>query len=433
MNVRLAPWLAAAALAAALLPTRRVAAQDDPGAAPAAKPADIYEQTDRKKTMVIKLPRTWKPLPGEDIDERGAIAGFGGFYGEEKKSPNGAVFLSVLNDYTRAPLARSINLPQQGEVQTDAAREGPGWSEGCAVSRNAEWRRYVEKNGRVYCFQFLAAASVRKEVQPAVQKLLDTATIPGEYTPPSLGDNFKPLKTGAYDVLTDADADRHKSIAKIMDQMADARELLAKALPGKPVDQSRPVGWPFQNGSKYDDRAKIANGRVEWKESAIFSPVDRASLCSIISEGKQGFDQAVYLAGANHYVWQYFGGRVPLWLSFGLGHYGRNTMLGGGKGKLPPEVLSSAKQYAAAGKRRLDQWFDVTNGVDIDEPAIWELYAWQVYLRHGRGAKKYKKQLDAYVQTLHDKGDPVEARKAFDGVNFEEMLQDYKAWAAEWK
>ena len=62
-----------------------------------------------------------------------------------------------------------------------------------------------------------------------------------------------------------------------------------------------------------------------------------------------------------------------------------------------------------------------------------ELFAWQWFFRFGKGSRKYKKQFDGYIASLRETGDPVAARKAFDGVNFDEMQQEFKAWVADWK
>lgn len=432
MNARSLQLLAAAALAAGLLPAPRLIADDAPPAA--AQPAELYDQTDRKKTMLMKLPRTWKPLPAEQIDENKALAGFQGFFGEEKKSPQGAAFLKVLSQYARASLARSVDLPLHGEVKKESARPGTGWAEGCAIGENATWRRYVEKNGRVYLFEVLAAPNAWNDVHALVEKLLDTATVPGEYAPPSLGDNFKPSKAGAgFEVLTDAAADRDKSIGKAADLVGAGRDVAVKALPGKPSDAGKPLLWVFQNGTKYEDRVKAAVGVAP--EHSAFLASERAVAVRIIREQAEDYPAQLQAAGAQQYVWQYFGGDVPIWLNVGLGSYGRFIAHGGGKGKLDPSDLQNAKSAAAAGKRRLDNWFELTNWNEVtdNKQGEFELFAWQVYFRSGRGAKKYKKQFDGYIQALRDKGDPLEARKAFEGVNFEEMLQDFKNWTAEWK
>jgi hypothetical protein len=210
-------------------------------------------------------------------------------------------------------------------------------------------------------------------------------------------------------------------------------DVMAKALPGKPFDASRPTAFVFQNAVKYEEKLKAAVGVA--LKYADYDGVDRASMVELMSEEQKEHDPGVLRAGAAQYVWQYFGGDTPPWISVGLAQYGQIMAGAGGKGKLPADVLAKVKAGVAAGKRKLNEWFDVVSAteiVDTDQGAN-ELFAWHAYFRTGRGVKKYKKQYDAYLQTLRDTGDPAAARKSFDGANFDEMLQDFKAWAADWK
>jgi hypothetical protein len=295
------------------------------------------------------------------------------------------------------------------------------------------WRRYAEKNGRVYFVMFAALGTTYDNVHDTVEKLLDTMTVPGDFTPPSLGDGWAARKSGDFDVLTDASADRDSSIKKACGFLASAREIIAKALPGKPFDASRPAAWIFQNGTKFDDRAKAALGVAP--ETAIYNAVDRSAMVKILGETMPGYESAICHAGAAQYVWQYFGGNAPVWCDAGLSSYAECIALSGGKGKLAPTLLSDSKSAVAAGKRRLDQWFDVVswNEVSDNKQGTSELVAWHWFFRGGKGAQKYKKQYAGYIASLRETGDPVAARKAFDGVNFDEMLQEFKAWAADWK
>jgi hypothetical protein len=424
-----------AALLAVVLAAPFASAQDEGGAEPPAQPVDLYEQTDRKKTMSIKLPRTWKSA-GADETASNALAAWKGFYGEPEKSPNGLVQVFVENRWQRAVLARAVEFSLLGTPQPASFRQGPGWAEGCLFDENrlAQWRRYVEKNGRLYVFVALAGEAAYEPVHKRVQQLLDTATVPGEWTQPSLGDNWKAKKSGAYDVLTDVEADRVKSVDKACGLLAAARDVVAKGMPGKPFDGSKPVAWIFQNAQKFDDRSKIAFGQ-ELKGDAQFSGSDRAALVKIMGENGDNYSQHLYFAGAQQYVWQYFGGAAPLWIDSGVTQWGKLSTMSGGKGKFTDDMISRGKGAALGAKRRLDQWFDVKSWAEIpdNDAANNELFAWQVYFRAGRGAKKYKKQFEGYLTTLRDTGDPVAARKAFDGVNFDEMLADLKAWAGDWK
>ena len=57
-------------------------ADGDAAKPPAAAPSDLYEQTDRKKMMSMKLPRAWKAVGGEDVDPK-ALVTFSGFFGTD--------------------------------------------------------------------------------------------------------------------------------------------------------------------------------------------------------------------------------------------------------------------------------------------------------------------------------------------------------------
>jgi hypothetical protein len=368
----------------------------------------------------------------DEMDAK-ALGGWGGFYGEEGKSPNGIVVFYAMNQYSRAVLARAVTLPAAGAPVADSYREGPGWTEGCSYleNNNAQWHRFVEKNGRVYQFVVYAHKSAYDNVKEKVRQILDTAKVPGESSivPP---DKFVPKKGGPFDVVTDAQPEKEANVKRALDQLGNSREVLVKALGGKPFDAGKPVVWLFQNGNKFEDRVKESVGQKI--DFGVFSGPDRVALVSVLQDNVQGHDEAIYEAGARHYLWQYFGGVTPYFVDVGLSQYARNFALGGGK-KLELPVINNAKAAVVAGKRRLDQWLDLSSWNDVQDnnQGANELFAWHCYFREGKGAKKYKKQYSGYLQTLRDTGDPAAAKKAFDGVNFDEMLKDFKEWATEWK
>jgi hypothetical protein len=398
-------------------------------------PADLYEQTDRKKMMSMKLPRAWKSVTGEQADPDATVT-FRGFFGPDSANRQGLAAFYNENRFERASLARAMLLPVIGTVKAGAMRQGPGWAEGCAVSpqKQSEWRRYVEKGGRVYVFKMAALDRDYDTIHEDVEKLLDTAAVPGEYTPPSMGEAFTARKGGGeFDVMSDAVPDREKSVTRACTSLASARELLVKQLAGKPFDASRPMAWVYQNAQKFEDRGKAAIGVVP--DKAAFNPPDRCAMVSILTENAAGNEDAISLTAATQYVWQYFGGTPPIWVDRGLSKYGQCLVLGGGKGKFSPDAMTKVKTAVVAGKRQLDQWFDVVLASDVTdmEQASLELCGWHAYFRVGKGAKKYKKQYDAYLQSLRDSGDPAAARKAFDGVNFADMLAEFKSWVADWK
>lgn len=430
--------LAAAPVIPGMAPVSTARADGDPAKppapAPAPAPAELYEQTDRKKMMSMKIPRAWKSVTGEEVDPA-ALCMFKGFIGSETSGRPGAAAFFVENAFGRAALARAMDLPKSGTIKATSMRQGPGWVEGCAVdvANQAHWRRYVEKNGRVYKFAIGAAAALYDVVHEDVEKLLDTATVPGEYVPPASADGLTARKSGEFDVMSDADADREKSVAKACATLATARDAVAKLVPGKPFDAAHPIAWIYQNGQKFEDRGKSATGKPV--ANAAFDAADHCVMVSILGDSAVGHDDAVLKAGAEQYVWQYFGGESPIWVASGLAKYGQVVAQGGGKGKILPDTLTKTKAAIAAGKRRLDEWFDVVLAIDVADPdqAALELYGWHSYFRVGKGAKKFKKQYDSYLQILRDSGDPAAARKAFDGVNFADMLADFKSWAADWK
>ena len=68
---------------------------------------------------------------------------------------------------------------------------------------------------------------------------------------------------------------------------------------------------------------------------------------------------------------------------------------------------------------------------DVDKAAN-ELWAWHFFFRHG-GGKKYRKAYEASLDALRATGDPVAARKAWEGTDFEAMTKDFRDWAAKWE
>lgn len=433
MRRRTVALLLAVALAS-LVPGRPMRADEGNAEPPAPVPAELYEQTDRKKMMTMKLPRTWKAEGGENVDPK-AVASFVGFFGEPEKSPPGKVAFYVQSDFGRCGLARAVNLPLVGTIKPASMRQGPGWAEGCAVDERqiAQWRRYVEKNNRVYMFLVFAHGANYDIVRPTIEKLLDTCTVPGEFTAPAMGQNLTQRKGGDFDLWSDATADQESILKKASGFVAAGRDVVSKLLPGKPFDPGKPALWIYKNGANFDERAKATLGAPP--EFSAFNPTDRCVMLQTLSFDRQGGDQSACHSGARQYVWQYFGGSVPMWLDIGLATYGQLMAASGSKGKLAPEVLAKARTSAGANKRRLDQWFDVASSTEIsdNDQAANELFAWQWFFRFGKGSRKYKKQFDGYIASLRETGDPVAARKSFDGVNFDEMQQEFKAWVADWK
>jgi hypothetical protein len=72
----------ALALAVPLLASigRVAAAEGEETPPPAAAPQQLFAQQDRRKLMKIDLPRTWKAVPGENIDPK-ALLSMHGFLG----------------------------------------------------------------------------------------------------------------------------------------------------------------------------------------------------------------------------------------------------------------------------------------------------------------------------------------------------------------
>ena len=57
--------------------------------------------------------------------------------------------------------------------------------------------------------------------------MLDTAAAPGDFAPPALPQGSTLKKMGEYDVISDATADREKSVGKQKDLLATARDAVA--------------------------------------------------------------------------------------------------------------------------------------------------------------------------------------------------------------
>jgi hypothetical protein len=383
------------------------------------------ELGDAKRVVVMKVPKSWKTPDG--FEPKGTrVAFFGGPLATN--SPGNAV-LDIDTTASRAALVLSAALAEGGTVQPEDARSGPGWVEGGVVVQSgrapvAVWIRCIEKDGNVYVARVLCYAQARDEARPLVRQMLDTFRVAGTAPKAAPPADVKPAKAGEFDVWSDADKGKAAAAAELA---SEGRAALAKALKGKPFDESRPLCQAYQVGAHYVDRTKVAFGNAP--DYAAFDPLTRSVLVQLFRSDSDDYPIRVQEAGARQYLVQYFGATPPAWIEQGLRWYGAVTAEAGGKPDKPGSArIDAAKQVIAATDRRLDQWMDNPPNGDGSH----ELFAWHWFLRHGPG-RKYGKQYQASLDALRQSGDLAASRKAWDGVDFAAMLSEFKEWAAKWK
>lgn len=384
---------------------------------------------DAKRRVTVKVPKSWQAPDGfEPSDTRVAL-----YFGPLTATAMGFIELHVEPTYMRAALALSSHF---SSPSADDARSGPGWAEGAAsvAARGGRtlwcWERAIEKDGTVYAVRVFTAPQVKDEARAIVRQILDSAKAGGTAAKVAPPNGVSVKKIGDFDVWTDSD-DKGKP-GKVAEVAAAARDVAAKALKGKPFDESRPLLKAYQVGAFYVEGLKATYG--EAPDYGAFDPITRSTFVQLYRIDDDRYPPAVREAAAHQYLVQYFGGRPPTWISFGLARYA-SLVAQTGKADKPPAGLQDDARIAIAKKcRRLDEWIDGTadtQSVASSDAAI-ELWAWHWFLRHGPG-KKYAKNYQGALDGLRQSGDAAVSRKAWEGVDFAAMQSEFKAWALGWK
>jgi hypothetical protein len=278
----------------------------------------------------------------------------------------------------------------------------------------------------------LAVTRFKDAARDLARQILDTARIaavPARPQPPS---GFAVKKVGDYE--TWSDAEDKGAPAKVAEAAAAARDVLVKALKGKPFDESKPVLRVYQVGTPYLALLQPTFG--EAPDFAAYDPSSRCVAVQLYRSGDDEFPAVLREAAGRQYLAQYFGGVPPLWIDVGLRRYASVTADSGGKADKPKSgYVDEVRGLVKMKHKRLDEWMDEGGGGPTgaaDKDAAAELWAWHVFLRHGPG-KKYAKPYQASLDALRQTGDVTAARKAWEGVDFKAMADEFRVWVGGWK
>lgn len=395
----------------------------DPNAPGAKAPSmeDAMEQSDGKRLTSIRLPKDWKAVRYEG-DDKTILALFDGPY---TLRDGGRIEVSTAPDHGRALLALT-SFP--GLVVT-TLKSGAGFAQAEVDQPNAfAVIRCIEKDGIVVTVKALANPVSKDRAREIATKMVESFKVTGKVAVPVAAKGLSMKKVGDYDAWSEGDKSKESSVAKAVAFCGEGREVLVKALKGKPFDETRPVIRPYTEASRYMDDAKAAFG--EAPDRSAYDLEGRVLYVQTFKESQDEYPWTLRYTGALQYVVQYFGGRAPGWVTVGLATYGAAGATSGGKPqKLTAEVLKKAKEGNPA-KQRLDEWMNMN--VTTSGEGSYAPMAWHWFFRHGSG-KKWKKQYDGYLDVLRATGDLVAAKKVWDGTDFEEMRKEFENFILRWE
>ncbi len=395
----------------------------DPAAPPAKEPSmdDAMEQSDGKRVTSIRLPKEWKSVRYEG-DDKTVIAVFQGPY---TTRDSGQVVVSTAPDQARAILA----LTTSPGLDAASVKPGAGFAQGQADQPNLfSVIRTIEKDGVVFVVRALANPKSKDRARDIMGKMVESFKVTGKLPAPPAPKGLSAKKAGEYDCWTEGDKSKEGSVSKAVQLCGEGREVLAKALKGKPFDETRPLIRPYTDSSRYMDDSKAAFGEAPDRAGYDFD--GRVLYVQTFKEGQDEYPWTLRYNGALQYAVQYFGGRAPSWVTVGLATYAAAGAGSGGKPqKLTAEILKKVKAESRA-KQRLDEW--MTGNVVASGDGSSEAMAWHWFFRHGSG-KKWKKQYDSYIDGLRATGDAVAAKKVWDGTDFEEMRKEFENFLLRWE
>lgn len=395
----------------------------DPAAPPAKEPSmdDAMEQSDGKRITSIRLPKEWKSTR-YDGDDKAVIAIFDGPY---TTRDGGRVVISTAPDHSRAVLALTSNVGVDGAT----LKTGAGFAQ-AQVDQQKVFAviRCVEKDGALFVVQVLANPKSKERAHEMMSKIVESFKVTGKVPAPPAPKGLSAKKAGDYDLWTEGDKSKEGAVSKAIQFCGEGREMLAKALKGKPFDEARPVIRPYTDSARYMEDSKVAFGEAPDRAGYDFD--GRVLYVQTFKETQDEYPWTLRYAGALQYAAQYFGGRAPSWVTVGLATYGAAGAGSGGKPqKLNAEILKKVKEESR-GKMRLDEW--MTGNVVTTGDGSSEAMAWHWFFRHGSG-KKWKKQYDAYIDGLRANGDLVAAKKVWEGTDFEEMRKEFENFLLRWE
>lgn len=426
---RTALVLAVCALTAPVLVGRPAAAQEEGGGTEAPAQLALKTFSDNDGLFKIQLPTEWKLM--KDMNLPNKLGAWSGPMLPHDENATALLAVQVNPNFRRALLAASQPRDKVLEKET---RSGPGFQEVCVqpASSNIKliWYRHVEAHGQLYTVMVQTVHDDVELARPVVRKWFDTFELvkaPEPATPPE-GWSTKTSKG----IEVWSDSDDKKEIARAVELVTTAADMLKKVLPGKPFDASPLRLRFFADAGEFNEvSGKTFNQEVD---IAAFGFNENAIYVKGLTAGNSNYEQSVYYAGADATVRRHFGGIIPEWLRIGLVHYAQYAALSGGKPKkLDGQYIDSVRP-AAQTARQLDTWFDLDFSRSGDtQKSAREVFAWVWFLNHGKVSKTASKAFENYLKTLHRTGDEKEARKAWADVDFPALHQELKDFAPEWK
>jgi hypothetical protein len=317
-----------------------------------------------------------------------------------------------------------------------SVRRGDGWVEEVR-KEDARQRfflfRYVESHGQVFELSAYSHESIYPHVDDHLRALFDTfkAQSPWPaFTPP---DGYASSTVDGTVVWTDT-KDK-KTLKHVLDAHAATWTAMSKWVSGDRAIADPPIVVVCDKDAVFTELAKLSNAEAS---PTCFPDFQRRIFVARVG-GKTNalLDRMTHDFAALQYLQYFFGGHTPDWVSFGLGKWSMAAFEAKSKPeKATSEFIKLAKDGLAAHPERLDGMLEIRRltlaPADYDH-FDFACYAWHCFFRFGAGAKPYGDRYSKYLADLRKTGSPDEAKKAWDGVDFDAMSAEFRAWVAAWK
>jgi len=340
--------------------------------------------------------------------------------------------------YVRDGLARSGTARwQPGRVEEGSYRRTPDYVEERRVSTEPPINavlRFYEHDGIVVSVLAYSGSRIYPRIRDHIDAILDTVKILKKPELPAFPLGYGKVAMKGREIWTDVDDKTVKAFLKIHTKGWNAA---AKVLDGEPADRTPPRLIVCGRPITYDELA-VGDSRMGKGPSAYLQQYLRAVVINADGWKKRRDDaeQTIELAAMTQALRMHFGGVLPDWLEIGLANYVDAGLDAGGKPQKPKKSrIQSGREAFLAADRSLDVVLDVRCKSDATERLAFthESWTWHFFFRHGAGKKKYGARYADHLKRLHESGDPLEARKAWEGVDFAAMHDDAMAWAAKWR
>jgi len=396
----------------------------------------MAERFDPGKCVSIQLPVNWKDV-GPDARSFGVIMRWSGFFqAPQPDGPDAQLEVGVMPTWSRVELAYWGDPDRPGKLVEGSVKRGEGWVEETrneAAKRKQLVFRYVESQGQVFKIAAYGSETIFPHIYGHLDAVFDTFKAlqkwPGA-APPSA---FAKSSEATCELWTDS-KDKH-TVKRVVDAHAAAWAEMAKVLPGDRAIADPPLVLVFDKDPDYTQFTSIAADKNS--PTSVVDFQRRMFVARAKGAANATFDSSNQTFAAIQFCQYYFGGKSPDWIERGLAKWAVAGIVTKGKPEKPPaEFVRSAKAAAEARQETLDAAFDVRmeHVAAKDSLAMeWWFYAWHCFFRTGAGAKSYGERYQKYLDDLRRTGSPDEAKKAWDGVDFKLMKDEFQTWTAQWK